>query len=881
MSEIRFSPTTSYVPDYILNHKTESPFEKNNIRFRIGGNYLTDFTEKGVEKFINKYYNSKTGLFGWGGKDLELKDVMAFIQSVANNSSSLKGAVFDLTDPDLGLFNDDKITAEHIKSGFTIKTPSSNLPSQGVTFFDAENVIFDLKQAREIEIKAKEAMEKFKKSYEQAQNDLKYAQAERQSMIDFLGKDAPNELAQKETRILKAQEELDSLVKERASYIAQIEELSKNPQANQALITALKRAVTGTDYEIDLRDKEIKKLNKEITEKHGPLSFIGIGESLSGLREDNKKVASAQSKVDQAYKNYLEAQQAYLKAKEIRQRIESGESFYTPPQGNNNSSQTQQPTVEQPTNINVTYNGKPVTPQFFAQLSLGDRATVLSSISDKDTQQVYIKTLSDVDRINMINLVQERMVKLQKVGPELGLDPQTIVTQIQQYQKLLEVLKPMTPTSSDNVLMFNGNPITPQGFTNFGPEDKATILTSSNNVELINSFLQLVSETERAKIKAIAQQRIKNLQEMGSSLGFDPYTINNQIQRYNNLLGLLSTTTAPYREEVVNNQNNTVKPVNQSQEITNITESDVKWALELKNKVENEGYEPTQSEIIRFNKIAQKLQEQQSSSNYVKEPVVTKPVEPVIIKFEEDKNTSDPVIVKPVEDKPKDIKVEQPVNHSQDITELTESKDQPVVNKPVEANNTSSISIDPEKPVLLSDRPIYIEGGPVTIDNFKNLDPRIQLAVLIDCDTEYLEPLLMTLDSTQRETLKKILETELNNKTKLPDQDERERLEKEKKIKEVQKKLLEIIELEKKNNLPKVVNQEKKVEQPKVVIEQPVEKPKYRIYNVNPNESIWQIALKELGSAKRWNEILQLNRDVIDTTKNPWVLPEQLKLPLK
>ena len=124
--QVRFSPVQGQVADYVLNHPTASPLKKHDISFHIQGNYLEDFSQRGIKDFV-KRHDSK----------LSYEEVGAFVQSAAANAPDIAGATFDLQDRELGLYKNDKINQQHIKTGFVLETRSGALPSQGVVFFDA------------------------------------------------------------------------------------------------------------------------------------------------------------------------------------------------------------------------------------------------------------------------------------------------------------------------------------------------------------------------------------------------------------------------------------------------------------------------------------------------------------------------------------------------------------------------------------------------------------------------------------------------------------------------------------------------------------------------------------------------------------------------
>ena len=59
-------------------------------------------------------------------------------------------------------------------------------------------------------------------------------------------------------------------------------------------ITELKRVLRGLELETKDSSKDLDKTKKSISEKQGPLSFIGIGNSLGELHERNQNLKKAQ-----------------------------------------------------------------------------------------------------------------------------------------------------------------------------------------------------------------------------------------------------------------------------------------------------------------------------------------------------------------------------------------------------------------------------------------------------------------------------------------------------------------------------------------------------------------------------------------------------------
>jgi len=57
-------------------------------------------------------------------------------------------------------------------------------------------------------------------------------------------------------------------------------------------------------------------------------------------------------------------------------------------------------------------------------------------------------------------------------------------------------------------------------------------------------------------------------------------------------------------------------------------------------------------------------------------------------------------------------------------------------------------------------------------------------------------------------------------------------------------------------------------------------KEQFKIYTIKESDSLWQIALKQLGDGNRYKEIIQLNKDVLSES-NSLAVGTKIKLPLK
>src|SRR3990167_2834255 len=217
---IQFSGNNRQVPDYVLNSPRENVFEKNNIRFRIDGQYLTDFSDKGIKNFIKENYNSKSGFLGglglgWGGKDLEFKEVKAFIQAAASNADKLQGATFELTDPELGLFDDDDIKVRDIQHSFSLQFKDNlGKSSQEVSFVDATSASYDHRTASQAEKKAGEALKGVEKQNSKLVEGVTDAKQDRDKIAGRIGDDAVKKLAEIDGRLADIDGSISALDKD-------------------------------------------------------------------------------------------------------------------------------------------------------------------------------------------------------------------------------------------------------------------------------------------------------------------------------------------------------------------------------------------------------------------------------------------------------------------------------------------------------------------------------------------------------------------------------------------------------------------------------------------------------------------------------------------
>lgn len=414
MSDVNFSAQNRSIPDYAMNYpkgsaaEKASVFEQNNVRFRIEGHYLNDFSDKGIEAFIDKHYNKETGFLGgwlgWGGKDLELADVKAFIQAVAANADKVAGATFDLTDPELGLFDDDKISAKEIRSSFSINFKEGpGKSATEVSFVDAGSVTYHLKDAQKAEDKALKEAEKVRPQSKAAEKKYAAVREKRNDIAEQIGNNALAKLAQIDGRLEDISLDLEDLAADKAKYQSRIESLEKGTGLSDAdksldeagklrLIRELKRAMRGMDAEREDLKAERSKLQKQLGEKHGFWSFLGGGSSLNELREANKALEAAGKEYTESSKKTNAVEQKYADAKKYREAIEKG-------QDPKEWAPKEEPTAVKPT--------VPTQEEFTKLPTATAKANALVAMPPQ-TQWTYLDAIKESERKDLMKALQAR-----------------------------------------------------------------------------------------------------------------------------------------------------------------------------------------------------------------------------------------------------------------------------------------------------------------------------------------------------------------------------------------------------------------------------------------------------------------------------------------
>lgn len=313
---VRIAPTQTPVGTQVLNHPTASPFKLHNISFHINGQYMQDFSEQGIKKFVQQ-----------NDRQLSYQQVGAFVQSVANDAPKLAGAAFDLADPELGLKKRDNVESRHVQAGFSVQTRSGVLPSQGVVFFDANQADFPLKNV-ESEIKGYESeIKTASRDVRKAEGNLENAQYLRQRLVDFLGQDSPQQLADYQAKVAESETRLGGLQEQQTAYEEQLAGVDKNSARGKELSLVLR----GLGQEIKSTEKTLNDSRRAISDKQGPLSFMGVGNSLSELHERNQNLAKAGEQLNEKRQVLSGLQTKLADAQALRDRLLRGEGMPTPP----------------------------------------------------------------------------------------------------------------------------------------------------------------------------------------------------------------------------------------------------------------------------------------------------------------------------------------------------------------------------------------------------------------------------------------------------------------------------------------------------------------------------------------------------------------------
>lgn len=329
MPKVHLSGQNRNIPAHALNAPIKNTFEQRNIRFHVDGHYLTDMSDKGIEKFIKKHVNSKSGFLGgigigWGGKDLDVKEVKAFLQAVAANADKMENFTFDLKDPELGLYDDDDITLKDIQHSFHLNyEPSQGSSNTSVSFVDATGVQSDYQQAKGYETKTHDDFKSIQKTHRTLQSDLQSAQRARDRIAQRIGDKASQQLLEVDNRLGQVNDQIQSLT----SQLDDIRNRLKDNSLPQDQKQEMRLMARGMDLELKELKSEQKDLKAQLDDNHGFWSFLGGGSSLEDLREANAQVEKAQQALNDNKAVYDQARSRWQEAVSQREAVENGESW--------------------------------------------------------------------------------------------------------------------------------------------------------------------------------------------------------------------------------------------------------------------------------------------------------------------------------------------------------------------------------------------------------------------------------------------------------------------------------------------------------------------------------------------------------------------------
>ncbi len=284
MGSIQFNPSAGNIKPEVLNHRQASPLKANNVQLRIGSEYLQDLTPEGIERFVDKHTKFLDG------SKLNVKDVQAFVQKLAQNPEAVKNMTFDLKDPELGLFRDDGITTDHIKGAFSVdfKENPTGSAKQAI-FIDATSVKFDLKEKEDTIQGAETRIDNLEGQKRGAQRNISRAEQKFDTAQRLLGEGSYEKYEQLTARQGEIKTALEGLEEDKTKYQAELKKEDVTPERK----TELQRILSGIDQQVKELNAEQKSISEQLSEKKGyPLEKYALKE-LPGLKEkvDNARAA--------------------------------------------------------------------------------------------------------------------------------------------------------------------------------------------------------------------------------------------------------------------------------------------------------------------------------------------------------------------------------------------------------------------------------------------------------------------------------------------------------------------------------------------------------------------------------------------------------------
>jgi predicted nucleic acid-binding Zn-ribbon protein len=439
-----------------LNHPTASPFQKNQISFHIGSAYLRDFTPSGIERFVKANQP--------GGKPLDVAEVKAFIERVAQNPEAVKNNTFDLSDPDLGLRKDDGVTAAHIRGAFSLDMHRRALPEgqshTEVRFVDVTKVTFDLKDKEERIAGVQKDIQALRPKLTEAKEALDEVKSERSKAEEKIGSNAQNRLTELRAKIednrtmrTENQTRLEGYRSELAHLKAGVGSAEGAEKTRmQTEIQRLERSIRGAEGQIKSLDEEHTKLQEQYKEKHG--SFLGSKYSFEDLHRLNGQVTAAETK-HQGLHDQVEEKVHLIKM------IQDGTAPTEKPAAAPTVDKPATPTPAKPAEAppaEQTALAPPADADAFKALAPKDQAIRLSTMEATEQRQ-YLATLDTSAKTQVQAQVTTFIENLRTTQVKTSETQQ----QLQAYERLNEQLSgaPATAPAPEGVTPTPGNPTAP------------------------------------------------------------------------------------------------------------------------------------------------------------------------------------------------------------------------------------------------------------------------------------------------------------------------------------------------------------------------------------------------------------------------------------
>lgn len=501
MSQVSFNSAQHPLEHYKLNHPSDNPLKNNQIQFRVGDKYLNDFSRNGIERFIKE-----------NDRNLSPEEVTAFIQTVAANAESAKGFVFQLEDPQLGLFKRDEINTAHISSGFELSFVNGEGSSEEeVTFVEADdNTTFVLKEAEDKLHQFEQQVQSLESTYSDAKKTYEQSVRGRERIARRIGDDAQQQLAESQT----TRENIDNEIALTQEDQVGIEEDLQQAEESSPRFKQLKFAQRGAELTLSSFEYQNQEEHKKFYQKHGIWSFIGLGSNLAGLEESNQEVETSLSSADRALENLNKAREELRIAQSEVSNIRQG--LPPTPEPIVQTPQAVPSTTEQPvaTDSNVSTQEQTVP-------ASTEQPVVSDSNASTQEQTVPASTEASTPNPQTSAPVATNPGQSQQ-QPAAGTSESTV----QQTNGQVESTTPSQPVQStqssnqtqlpEGAVTIDGQPlvlqageqqvlVTLENFKLLPPQTQFQVVMKADK-PFVQKLLESVSKGQRAAIRAQAQQ---------------------------------------------------------------------------------------------------------------------------------------------------------------------------------------------------------------------------------------------------------------------------------------------------------------------------------------------------------------------------------------